>query len=93
VAPSLGGFELDLVFDPGVLDAGSDDVTLGGGLGGPAERSEVVTAGGRVICVVGLGDTIAEARDTAYAELQHIDFDGAFSRGDIGHRAIARERG
>jgi len=56
-------------------------------------NGEVVTAGGRVICVVGLGDTIAEARDTAYAELQHIDFDGAFSRGDIGHRAIARERG
>jgi len=55
-------------------------------------NGEVVTAGGRVLCVVGLGDTIAEARDTAYAELQHIDFDGAFSRSDIGYRAIARER-
>ncbi|MEQ8207288.1 MAG: phosphoribosylamine--glycine ligase [Woeseia sp.] len=51
----------------------------------------VVTAGGRVLCVVGLGDSVAEARDTAYAEVEKISFDDAFCRRDIGYRAIARE--
>ena len=53
---------------------------------------QVVTAGGRVLCVVGLGDTVAEARDVAYAQVDRIRFDGAFCRSDIGYRAIARER-
>ncbi len=55
------------------------------------DGNEVVTAGGRVLCVVGLGDTVAAARETAYAECAGISFDGAFSRSDIGYRAIARE--
>lgn len=51
----------------------------------------VVTAGGRVLCVVGLGDTVSEARDVAYAQVNSIDFKDAFYRRDIGHRAITRE--
>ena len=50
----------------------------------------VVTSGGRVLCVVGLGETIAEARDTAYADVARIHWDGEFHRNDIGHRAISR---
>ena len=57
------------------------------------DGDNVVTAGGRVLCVVGLGDTVAAARATAYAECAGISFDGAFSRSDIGYRAIAREEG
>jgi phosphoribosylamine--glycine ligase len=52
----------------------------------------VVTDGGRVLCVVGLGDTVAHAAHAAYAQAARIDWDGAYYRKDIGHRAIARER-
>ncbi len=52
---------------------------------------DVVTTGGRVLCVVGLGDTVAAARDAAYARVEHIEWDDYFFRRDIGHRAIARE--
>ena len=48
----------------------------------------VVTAGGRVLCVCALGDDLAQARDRAYAAVDRIHFDGAFFRRDIGHRAL-----
>ncbi|MGH8292721.1 MAG: phosphoribosylamine--glycine ligase [Gammaproteobacteria bacterium] len=50
----------------------------------------VVTAGGRVLCVCALGDDLPQARERAYAAVEHIHFDGAFYRHDIGHRALAR---
>ncbi|MEO5561225.1 MAG: phosphoribosylamine--glycine ligase, partial [Dokdonella sp.] len=50
----------------------------------------VVTAGGRVLAVCALGDDLAAARARAYAVVQTIRFDGAFSRRDIGHRALQR---
>jgi phosphoribosylamine--glycine ligase len=53
--------------------------------------NDVVTSGGRVLCVVGLGDTVAAARDAAYARTEQISWDNHFFRRDIGHRAIARE--
>ena len=53
----------------------------------------VVTNGGRVLCVTALGNSVAEAQQRAYAACARIDWDGAFYRRDIGHRAIARERG
>jgi phosphoribosylamine--glycine ligase len=52
---------------------------------------EVTTSGGRVLCVVGLGDTVAEAAQDAYAAVAKIHWDGVYFRRDIGHRAIARE--
>ncbi len=55
------------------------------------DGDEVVTSGGRVLCVVGLGDTVAAARDAAYAQAGQISWDDHFFRRDIGHRAIARE--
>lgn len=57
------------------------------------EDGHVVTSGGRVLCVVGLGDTVAGARDRAYAAVDCIEWRGAFCRRDIGHRAVAREHG
>jgi phosphoribosylamine--glycine ligase len=54
--------------------------------------NDVVTSGGRVLCVVGLGDTVAAARDAAYAQTDQISWDKHFFRRDIGHRAIAREK-
>ena len=53
---------------------------------------DVVTAGGRVLCAVGLGDTIAAARLPAYALVDAIHWNLVQYRRDIGHRAVARER-
>ncbi len=53
---------------------------------------EVVTSGGRVLCVVGLGDSGANARDGAYAQVHSINWNKVYFRNDIGHRAIAREQ-
>ncbi|HEX5787668.1 MAG TPA: phosphoribosylamine--glycine ligase [Woeseiaceae bacterium] len=51
----------------------------------------VVTNGGRVLCVVGLGKSVAAAAAEAYAAVDRIHWDRAYCRRDIGHRAIARE--
>jgi phosphoribosylamine--glycine ligase len=59
---------------------------------GTAQRGpQVVTAGGRVLCVCGLGDTVAGARARAYARVERIGWSGMYFRRDIGHRAVARE--
>jgi phosphoribosylamine--glycine ligase len=48
------------------------------------------TAGGRVLCVTALGDSVKLAQARAYDAMQGIHFDGAQARHDIGHRAIKR---
>jgi phosphoribosylamine--glycine ligase len=55
------------------------------------QSGRIVTDGGRVLCVVGAGDTVRAACDAAYSGAREINWDGAFYRKDIGHRAIARE--
>lgn len=54
------------------------------------ENGEIVTAGGRVLCVVALADTIGEAQQRAYALTKKIHWKDAFYRRDIGHRALER---
>jgi phosphoribosylamine--glycine ligase len=51
----------------------------------------VVTAGGRVLCVTALGDTVSAAQSRAYAAVDLIHWQGMHYRRDIGDRAIARE--
>ncbi len=53
-------------------------------------NDQVVTAGGRVLCAVGLGDTVTAARAQAYALVDALQFEGAQARRDIGYRAVAR---
>ncbi|BES73324.1 phosphoribosylamine--glycine ligase [Marinobacter nanhaiticus D15-8W] len=53
---------------------------------------DVVTSGGRVLCATALGGTVTEAQQRAYRLAGQIDWDGAFYRKDIAHRAIAREQ-
>jgi phosphoribosylamine--glycine ligase len=55
------------------------------------DEGRVLTAGGRVLCVCGLGDTVKAAQQAAYAGVDRIRWQGMFCRRDIGHRAIARE--
>jgi phosphoribosylamine--glycine ligase len=52
------------------------------------EGGQVVTAGGRVLGVTALGDTLADARDRAYLAVSKIRFDGAQFRRDIGVKAL-----
>ena len=59
--------------------------------GTAVDGENVVTCGGRVLCVVGLGESVASAAQTAYAAVDKIDWDDVYVRRDIGHRAIARE--
>jgi phosphoribosylamine--glycine ligase len=57
------------------------------------EGDDVVTSGGRVLCVCALGEDVAVAQQRAYAVVAEIDWDGMYCRRDIGHRAIARLAG
>jgi len=52
------------------------------------QNGHVITAGGRVLCVTALGDTVRQAQQRAYAVVDQIAFDGMQCRRDIGHRAI-----
>ena len=54
-------------------------------------EDEIRTNGGRVLCVVGVGESVASAAESAYARVNKIKWDGYYFRGDIGHRAIRRE--
>jgi phosphoribosylamine--glycine ligase len=55
-----------------------------------ASGAGIVAAGGRVLAVTGLGDTIGSARDAAYRGVDAIRFPSGFCRRDIGWREIAR---
>jgi phosphoribosylamine---glycine ligase len=46
-------------------------------------EGQVVTAGGRVLCVTGVGGDFRQARDRAYAAVNRLRFEGAFCRSDI----------
>jgi phosphoribosylamine---glycine ligase len=56
-----------------------------------ASGSQVLTAGGRVLCAVGLGATVGAAQRQAYDLVQAIHWNLVQYRCDIGYRAIARE--
>ena len=59
---------------------------------GTAEQDgQVVTRGGRVLCVTALGDSVAAAQTRAYQGVEQIRWDDVYYRTDIGYRAIARE--
>ncbi len=53
---------------------------------------QVVTSGGRVLCVTALGETVSAAQQAAYALVDSISWPDMTCRRDIGYRAIAREQ-
>jgi len=53
---------------------------------------QVLTSGGRVLCVTALGQSVSEAQQKAYVRAAEIHWEGAFYRRDIGYRAISREQ-
>ncbi|HZF15495.1 MAG TPA: phosphoribosylamine--glycine ligase [Steroidobacteraceae bacterium] len=54
--------------------------------------NRIVTAGGRVLCAVGLGTSVTEAQRSAYALVECIEWRGAHYRRDIGGQAVEREK-
>jgi phosphoribosylamine--glycine ligase len=54
-------------------------------------NGQVLSDGGRVLCAVGRGKSVAAARAKAYDAVDRVTWDGAFWRTDIGYRAVARE--
>ncbi len=55
-------------------------------------EGQVVTNGGRVLCAVGLGDTVTIAQQKAYELTRQIQWNKVYFRNDIAYRAIAREQ-
>ncbi|HEY3488137.1 MAG TPA: phosphoribosylamine--glycine ligase [Gammaproteobacteria bacterium] len=55
------------------------------------QDNRVVTNGGRVLCVVGLGSSASEAQKIVYQAVHAIHWRDVYYRNDIGYRAIARE--
>lgn len=72
----------------GLDDAAAVDGALVFHAGTAMSGGDVVTAGGRVLAVTGLGADLATARDRAYVAIERISWDGMYVRRDIGHRAL-----
>jgi phosphoribosylamine--glycine ligase len=53
-------------------------------------EKQILTHGGRVLCVTALGDTVRQAQVHAYETVDAIHFDGMQYRRDIGHRAVRK---
>jgi phosphoribosylamine--glycine ligase len=72
----------------GIPTETDDSVTFHAGT--TLKDGTLLTSGGRVLCVVGLADTVKAAQRAAYAAVEQIRFDGMQYRTDIGYRAIKR---
>ena len=71
-------------------DASSTDVKIFHA-GTTKENNNIVTNGGRVLCCVALGDSVADAQSKAYNLVDQVSWDNVYCRRDIGYRAVARE--
>ena len=94
VVMAAGGYPLD--YAKGDAIAGLDDDLANTKVFHAGTRQagpEVVTNGGRVLCVVGLGDDVAAAQRLAYQRTARIHWRNAYYRTDIGFRTIRRAIG
>ena len=72
----------------GIPEESEDSVTFHAGT--IIDSGALKTAGGRVLCVVGLGDSVRVAQKHAYEAVEKVKFDGMQFRHDIGWRALKR---
>ena len=85
-------------FEKGKIVSGLEEAERGENFllfhGGTALSPEgkICTAGGRVFSAVGVGDTLEEALERAYAGVSLISFDSMHYRRDIGQKALIRQR-
>lgn len=78
---AISGYDVALPEHQKVFHAGTSE-----------KDGNIVTSGGRVLCAVSLGNTVAEAQAGAYEVVKHISWDNVYFRTDIGHRAVSREQ-
>jgi len=94
VVLAAGGYPDD--YNKGDVISGldsADNVTTKIFHAGTAEKDgQVVTNGGRVLCVCALGDSVTDAQAKAYEVVNKVSWKDVYFRTDIGHRAIAREK-
>ena len=76
----------------GIDDANCDDIKVFHAGTASNENGDVVTNGGRVLCVTALGENVTAAQKRAYEGVAKISWDKAYFRTDIGHRAVKREQ-
>ncbi len=94
VVMAAGGYPADYVKGRVItgLDNADSETRKVFHAGTALDVDSVTTSGGRVLCVVGLGDSVASAAAEAYEAVGKIHWEDACFRRDIGHRAIAREQ-
>ena len=68
----------------GITEAETDRVTVFHA--GTKLNQELITDGGRVLNVTGIGENFEQALQLAYASIEQINFEGMYYRRDIGHR-------
>ena len=79
------GFEIT-----GIEDAEKDPDIVVFHAGTDIKDGKLITAGGRVLTVTAVGDTLKEAKEKAYKAVEKIHFEGAHYRRDIGDKGIIR---
>ena len=77
----IRGLDAEVPADAKVFHAGTAD-----------KDGQIVTSGGRVLCVCALGNSVQQAQLRAYQVVEGISWEGSWQRSDIGHRAIRREQ-
>jgi len=77
--------------DDVVVDGVTEEKTFHAGTA-MSQDEQIVTSGGRVLCVTALGRTVTEAQQKAYHSAEKIAWNKAFYRDDIAYRAIEREQ-
>jgi len=73
------------------IEDGNDESIKVFHAGTKQEENNVITNGGRVLCVTALGKDISEAQTKAYQRVKQINWNNVYYRNDIGYRAISRE--
>ncbi|MBD3611029.1 MAG: phosphoribosylamine--glycine ligase [Hydrogenovibrio crunogenus] len=75
----------------GIEDANNTDVKVFHAGTRLDEQGQLVTSGGRVLCVTALGENVTDAQKRAYEGVAKIHWNEVYYRTDIGHRAVKRE--
>jgi phosphoribosylamine--glycine ligase len=94
VVMAAGGYPADYATGDvitGLTEANDSDVKIFHA-GTNVENGRVVTNGGRVLCVTGLGENAIAARSKVYRSVHKLHWNKAYFRPDIGHRAVAHEQ-
>lgn len=94
VVMAAGGYPEDYIKGDVIsgLDSIDDERVKVFHAGTVSEQGEIKTAGGRVLCVAALEESVTRAQQLAYQYVKKINWDKAYYRTDIAYRAVEREK-